>query len=98
MSTTPIYYDGQKVLIAGAATLWCCLVSDYARSIIFHRHYIGEAEAFLLFMLWGLFLWWLSKRYGQGWTFYWGVFAAVSFAPFADILDDAFGGILGLRG
>jgi len=27
-----------------------------------------------------------------------GVFAAVSFAPFADILDAAFGGILGLRG
>jgi len=98
MSTTPIYFDRKKVAIGFVAMVWCWLVSDYAREFISIDRDAGEAEAFLLFLLWGLFLWWLSKRYGQGWTFYWGVFAAVSFAPFADILDAAFGGILGLRG
>lgn len=83
----------------GASLVWAYFVSDYVRE--FFRtsyHDSGEAEAFIAFGLWGVFLWWLSKRIGTGWSVYWFAFALVSFAPFADHIDATFGGILGLKG
>lgn len=82
-----------------AALGWALLMSDYVRDVFVtpHRAEGWGAEALIGFGLWCLFLWWLSKRYSAGWTFYWFVFALVSYAPFADAIDGAFGGILGLR-
>lgn len=96
MLTTLLDNDGEKSVVAIAALVWSYAVSDYARDVMIRSRDVGDIEALLLFFLWGLFLWWLAKRYAGGWTFYWSVFAVVSYAPFADVIDAAFGGILGL--
>ena len=41
----------------------------------------------IAFGLWGLILWWISKRYSGGWSAYWFAFAIASFAPFADSIE-----------
>jgi len=82
----------------GGAYIWAYIVSDYCRNVFsrFGRDNT-EAEAMIAFGLWGLILWWISKRYSGGWTAYWFAFALASFAPFADLIDATFGGLLGLR-
>lgn len=79
------------------AQIWACFISDYARKFLTLGDSVGEAEAFIGFIIWCLFIWWISKRYAAGWSVYWFAFALVSYAPFADMIDTALGGILGLK-
>ena len=89
----------RKEIIALLASIaWALLVSEHIRTDIFGSGDGGEAEALIAFSVWCLFLWWLSKRIGAGWSFMWFAFALVSFAPFADVIHTHFGGVLGLRG
>lgn len=88
----------ESVVLLGAG-VWACLVSEYFRNSFFHNTPVeshGRGEAVIGFGIWCLILWWLSKRYSTGWTMYWFVFAIVSYAPFIDLIDRAFGGVLGL--
>ena len=80
------------------AFIWAYIVSDYCRNALSRLGSDNsEAEAMIAFGLWGLILCWISKRYSGGWSAYWFAFAIASFAPFADSIDAAFGGLLGLR-
>ncbi len=80
-----------------AAVGWVLLLSEYfCTALLTSDQLHGRGEALIGFGLWCLFLWWLSKRYSDGWTFYWFIFALVSYAPFADMIDAGFGGVLGL--
>ena len=87
----------ENIVLFGTC-IWACFFSDYIRQVIFSKSSGGEGEALIAFGLWGLLLWWVSKRYGDGWNVYWFAFALASFALFADAIDAAFGGVLGLRG
>ena len=80
------------------AYIWASIVSDYCRNVLFGLgRDNSEYEAMIAFGLWGLLMWWISERYSGGWSAYWFAFATASFAPFADSIDAAFGGLLGLR-
>ena len=96
--TSLLHLFNRKEIIALWASIgWALLVSEHIRTDIFGRGENGEAEAMLAFGAWCLFLWWLSKRIGTGWSLMWFVFALISFAPFADPIHMHFGGVLGLR-
>ncbi len=96
MSQSPPMFTLKESGILLAAGVWAHTVSEYFRNVIHQNEAHGRGEALIGLGLWGLFLWWLSKRYGTGWTMYWFVFAVVTYAPFADVIDRAFGGVLGL--
>lgn len=92
----PMFSAKESVFFLGTFT-WVCLVSEYFRESLMRDNTLhGRGEALIGFGLWCLFLWWLSKRYSTGWTMYWFIFAMISYAPFADVIDQAFGGMLGL--
>jgi len=94
----PAAFDRNFKIALGVTFVWAYAVSEYIRDN-FRRGgpSDGEAEAFLACCLWGLCLWWVSRRYSSGWNGYWLLFTVASFAPFADIIDASFGGMLGLR-
>lgn len=96
MSVSPFTRKEYAVYIG--AVIWAFCMSEYCREVFSHsRSNDTEAEALIGFGLWGLFVWWLSKRYSTGWSIYAFAIALVIYAPFADHINASFGGALGLR-
>ena len=91
-------FKRNEIIALWASIAWAVLVSEHIRTDIVPIGGDGEAEAVIAFGVWCLFLWWLSKRIGAGWSLMWFAFALASFAPFADPIHTHFGGVLGLRG
>ena len=93
ISVSPFTLQESSAL-AGAYT-WAWLVSDYVKDM-FYVERSGDGETVIAFAVWTLMLWCISRHHNKGWSVYWFAFALISFAPFADSIDAAFGGVLGL--
>jgi len=94
MSVSP--FNRNEFAAYAASVVWALCVSKYCRALT-DRSAEPEGEALIGFGIWAFFVWWLSKRYGTGWSIYAFALALIIYAPFADHIDASFGGALGLR-
>ena len=96
MSTSPLPFNAKETAALCGSFIWAVTVSDYFKQVTASSTSNANGEAFIAFGFWTLFCWWLSNRFSTGWSLYVFIFALVTFAPFADAIDNVFGGSLGL--